>query len=212
MALDFSGKKKAKVDYGRVEDGSYPARIVRILDLGEQYSTDFKTGEIKTYEDGNQVIQHKVWIDFEFPTEQIEIDGEQRPRWLGKEYTVSSHEKAALVGLLKAADPDGKKTLNGRNVKGLLGLPLMVTVGSTSGGKAKVGAVNRLMKGMTVDNLANPTLFFDLDEKNVETFATLPAWLQKRITDGVGFSSTPFSKALGSTVADEQEDEVEAPY
>ena len=73
--LNLSETKK-RVDYGRVEDGTYPARIVRIIDFGMQYATDWKTGEVKKYEDGNDVVQHRVWIDFEFPTETIEIDGE----------------------------------------------------------------------------------------------------------------------------------------
>ena len=137
MALNFSETKK-RVDYGRVEDGTYPARVVRIIDFGLQYATDFKTGEVKKYDDGNDVIQHKVWIDFELPTETIDIDGVKKPRWYGKEYTVSSHEKAAIQALLKAADPDGKATMKGKNVVGLLGLPVMLTIGSTSTGNGNL--------------------------------------------------------------------------
>ena len=186
MALNFSETKK-RVDYGRVEDGTYPARVVRIIDFGLQYATDFKTGEVKKYDDGNDVIQHKVWIDFELPTETIDIDGVKKPRWYGKEYTVSSHEKAAIQALLKAADPDGKATMKGKNVVGLLGLPVMLTIGSTSTGKAKVAGITRLIKGMSVDPLANPTLFFDLDEATYKDFELLPEWMQKRIKDGVDF-------------------------
>lgn len=198
MALNFSETKKARVDYGRMEDGTYPARIVRILDFGLQFATDFKTGEVKKYDDGNDVIQHKVWIDFEFPTETIEIDSIAKPRWLGKEYVISSHEKAAIQGLLKAADPDGKVTMKGRNVSGLLGLPVMVGVGSTSSGKAKIVNVTRLIKGMNVDPLANPTLFFDLDSPDIKTFEGLPDWMKKRIQEGVDFDKTAFYKKFNS--------------
>lgn len=197
MALNFSETKK-RVDYGRVEDGTYPARVVRIIDFGLQYATDFKTGEVKKYDDGNDVIQHKVWIDFELPTETIDIDGIKKPRWYGKEYTVSSHEKAAIQALLKAADPDGKATMKGKNVVGLLGLPVMLTIGSTSTGKAKVAGITRLIKGMSVDPLANPTLFFDLDEATYKDFELLPEWMQKRIKDGVDFESTGLYKKFNS--------------
>lgn len=197
MALNFSETKK-RVDYGRVEDGTYPARVVRIIDFGLQYATDFKTGEVKKYDDGNDVIQHKVWIDFELPTETIDIDGVKKPRWYGKEYTVSSHEKAAIQALLKAADPDGKATMKGKNVVGLLGLPVMLTIGSTSTGKAKVAGITRLIKGMSVDPLANPTLFFDLDEATYKDFELLPEWMQKRIKDGVDFESTGLYKKFNS--------------
>ncbi len=207
MALNFSETKK-RVDYGRVEDGTYPARVVRIIDFGLQYATDFKTGDVKKYDDGNDVIQHKVWIDFELPTETIDIDGVKKPRWYGKEYTVSSHEKAAIQALLKAADPDGKATMKGKNVVGLLGLPVMLTIGSTSTGKAKVAGITRLIKGMSVDPLANPTLFFDLDEATYKDFELLPEWMQKRIKDGVDFESTGLYKKFNS-MSDIEED---SPY
>ena len=212
MALNFAEGAKKTV-YPRIGEGTYPARIVRILDFGMQYATDFKTGEIKLYEDGNQVVQHKVWIDFELPTETIAVDGVDKPRWIGKEYTVSSHEKAALQALLKAADPGGKATLKGRNVTGLLGLPLMITVGSTSTGKDKISNVSSLVKGMTVDALANPTLFFDLDSNDRKTFDSLPDWMKKRIQEGVGYADTAFAKSAGS-FSDMPDDPVEedSPY
>jgi hypothetical protein len=196
--LNLSETKKAKTTFPRLEEGTYAARIARIIDFGMQYATDWKTGERKQYDDGNDVIQHKVWIDFEFPTETIEIDGEQRPRWQGKEYTVSAHEKAAIQALLKAADPSGKATAKGRNVAGLLGLPLMVSIGSTNTNKPKITNVAALMKGMSVPELANPTLFFDLDEVDLTTFESLPDWMKKRIQEGVDFDKTAFYKKYNS--------------
>jgi len=211
MALNFAETKAKKV-YPRIGEGTYPARIVRILDFGMQYATDFKTGEIKTYDDGNKVVQHKVWLDFELPTETIEVEGIQKPRWIGKEYTVSTHEKAALTALLKAADPGGKATLKGRNVAGLLGLPLMITVGSTSSDKDKISNVSSLVKGMTVDPLTNPTLFFDLDGNDRKTFDSLPDWMKKRIQEGIDYESTPFAKSAGSFSDMPDDEPEESPY
>lgn len=212
MSLKTTGGK-SKTVYPRVGEGTFPARIVRILDFGNQYATDFKTNEIKTYEDGNPVIQQKVWIDFELPTETILVEGANKPRWLGKEYSISLHEKSALSALIKAADPTGKATLKGRNIAGLLGLPLMITVGSTSTGKDKISNVSSLVKGMTVDNLANPTLLFDLDSNDRKTFDSLPDWMKKRIQEGVGYADTAFAKSAGS-FSDMPDDPVEedSPY
>jgi len=212
MSLKTTGGK-SKTVYPRVGEGTYPARLVRILDFGNQYATDFKTGEIKTYEDGNPVIQQKVWIDFELPTETILVEGANKPRWLGKEYSISLHEKSALSALIKAADPTGKATLKGRNIAGLLGLPLMITVGSTSTGKDKISNVSSLVKGMTVDNLSNPTLIFDLDSNDRKTFDGLPDWMKKRIQEGIGYEDTPFAKSAGdfSTMSDDMPEE-ESPY
>jgi hypothetical protein len=199
MALNFADKPKAaKKDFGRAEDGAYPARIVQLIDFGKQYATDYKTGEIKKYDDGNEIVQPKVWITFELPTETIEVDAVAKPRWYGKEYTVSTHDKAALTGLLKAADPKGEHTAKGRNVRGLLGLPVMITIGSTSSGKAKVAAVSAVPKGLPVDPLANPESFFDLDSDDVDMFEALPNWMRERITSGVDFDSTKFYQAINA--------------
>ena len=198
MALNFAEKKSVKKDFGRVDDGAYPARIVQIVDFGLQYATDWKTGEVKKYDDGNDVMQHKVWINFELPDETIEIDGVARPRWYGKEYTVSAHEKSALHALLKAVDPKGDNTDKGRNVRGLLGLPAMVTIASTSSGKPKIGAVSGVPKGLQVGALANDEAFLDLDSVDTDSFFELPAWMQKRIKEGIGFDDTKMAKALAS--------------
>jgi len=201
MALQFVDKPKG-TDFGRVEDGAYPARIVQIIDFGYQIETDWKTGEVKLYDDGNTVIQPKVWINFELPTETIEINGEAKPRWYGKEYTVSMNEKSNLFKLLKAVDPKSTATSNGRNVRGLLGLPAMITIASTSSGKAKIGGVSAVPKGMMVDALANDESFFDLDSQDVAAFDKLPNWMQTRIRTGEGFEKTKFSKATLDTVDD----------
>jgi len=197
MALNFAEKSGgAKKDFGRVEDGAYPARIVQIIDFGLQYETDWKTGDVKTYDDGNPMIKHKVWINFELPDETIEIDGVAKPRWYGKEYTVSAHEKSAMHALLKAVDGKGTATNSGRNVQGLLGLPAMLTIGSTSSGKAKVSAVSAVPKGMQVGALTNDEAFLDLDSDNVEAFFGLPAWMRKRIEEGIDFTTTKLAKVL----------------
>ena len=210
MALNFAEKTGGvKKDFGRVEDGAYPARIVQIIDFGLQYETDWKTQEIKTYDDGNPQIKHKVWINFELPDETIEIDGETKPRWYGKEYTVSAHEKSALHALLKAVDGKGSATDGGRNVKGLLGLPAMLTIGSTSSGKAKVSAVSAVPKGMQVNALVNPEGFFDLDSDDVEGFNKLPNWMKERIKTGLGFEETKLAKALAFGAKESKEAKAE---
>lgn len=234
MALTFTEEAgKEKVDYGRIEDGSYVARIVRIIDLGVQHNTNFRTSKPQYHvldaagkwkKNGNDFmytdevtsapdLSHKLWIDFEFPTEVIEIDGAEKPRWQGKEFTFSMNEKAALYKLVHAADPGLKKTLKGRNPAGILGCPLMVTIASTSGGKAKITTVSPLIKGMEVAPLANPTLFFDLDSNDRKTFDSLPDWMKKRIQEGVGYDTTAFAKSAGDfSTMEEDPVEEDSPY
>jgi hypothetical protein len=177
-----SGKKK----FSRLEDGTYMCRVVQLIDLGVQEDE---------YE-GEKKVGHKIFINFEFPTEMITINEEEKPRWLGKEFGVSLNEKSVLTKLVAAADPDGKATSKGRNLKGLLNLPLMVTVGSTASGNAKIAGLARLMKGMTVPELVNPVVFFDLDEGDTEGFEKLPDWIQNKIKASVDFEDTVLAKAM----------------
>ncbi len=176
LSKGFVGKKKSSSN-GRVEDGTYMCRIAQLVDLGVQ----------KFEWQGEEKEAHKVFITFEFPTERIIVNEEDRPRWLSKEYTVSNHEKSGLYALVQAADPDGKATRKGTYVKGLLGLPVMVTVASTASGNAKVASVARLMKGMAVPELENPVSFFDLDKPDMAVFEKFPQWLKDKITSGVDF-------------------------
>jgi hypothetical protein len=79
----------------------------------------------------------------------------------------------------------------------------MVSIGSTNTNKPKITNVAALMKGMTVPELQNPTLFFDLDGDDTATFESLPDWMKKRIQEGVDFDSTTFYKKNNSTTPEE---------
>lgn len=188
MSLTNIAANEGSKDFGRIEDGTYMARIAQIIDTGIQENE--WEGVVKE--------QHQVLITFEFPTERVEVKGEDKPRWLGKSYNISSHEKSTLSKLMLAADPEGKDTFKGRNLKGLLGKPLMVTVGSSAKGNAKVAGVARLMKGMAVPELENPTVFFDLDDQNKDVFDGFPQWVKDKIVNSIGFEKTNFYKVFSS--------------
>lgn len=175
LALDQSSQK---TEIEQLEEGMYQARIVQIIDLGRQYIKNWKTGEIETYEDGNPKIVPRVWINFEFPTELITVNEEEKPRWLGKEYTISNHEKSGMFKLLKAVKKEGIADLSE-----VLGEPLMVTVGLTSTGKNKISDTAPLMKGMQVEDLVNEPLVYDVDTGDIEVYDKLPAFIRTMIEE-----------------------------
>lgn len=179
------GKEPKSSGFGRIEDGTYPARLVQVIDLGVQELTDYKTGEVKG-------TANRVYLCWEFPTETIEVKGEIKPRWQGKEYTISYHEKAALPGVIKALDPKGEA----KYLSDLLGKPCMVGIGSTSGGNAKITGVFQLAKGMPVDELQNPARAFDFSDPDVEVFKLLPEFLQDKIKGAVNFEGSRLEELL----------------
>ena len=181
MATKFANiKAPVKKDYGRVEDGTYGARIVQLIMLGSQIQTDWQSGEMKEDDDGNVIYKEEIWITFEFPTERIVYTDDEavehdRPRWQSKTYTLSMHEKANFRKMLDAIAPDGE------GLADLVGQPGTITVGSTSGGKAKITSAVAPMKGMTVADLENDPVIYDLDEPDEEIFDGLPDFLQEKI-------------------------------
>lgn len=185
MSLVIGKSSGGSQDFGRIEDGTYVARLVQVIDLGQQEITDWKTKEFKGY-------GHRLWIVFEFPTEKITINGEERPRWQGREYALSFHEKSGLTKLVNALDPQGKA----KTLPELLGSPAMVTIGSTSGNNAKIENVVSLPKGFQVDDLENPAKALDLSEPDLEVFESLPDWLKEKITSSKDFEKTRLAELL----------------
>ena len=181
----------------KVSVGTHLAMPVQIIDLGQQYQTDWKTGEIKQYEDsGEDIIKHMVYITFEFPFETDQFDGVDKPLWLGKKYTVSTHELAALTGLLKAIKPGVT------DLRDIVGLPTMLEVGETSGGNPKIVSATSAPNKYVVDNPASPLdgevvdttsleLFneprvYSIEDGKNEVFEQLPKWLQEQINEQAG--------------------------
>ena len=200
MGLNCTEEKKKekfeKKDLGRIKKGTYIAIPYQIIDLGRQYETDYRTGEKITWDDGNPKIYHKVWITFEFPTERVEWedkDGEVKegPRVLGKKYTVSTHEKAALTGLFEAAGKPGAT-----NIGELLGCPVLVNVGSTSGDRAKVVSVSAVVSGMQVPNSELDTVVFDMDEFDHEVFKSLPKFIQDIIRESLDWDEVEMGEPV----------------
>ena len=169
-------KYKGSGTQSRIGEGTFPARIVQIIDLGTQ--EDEWKGEVKHI--------NKLWITFELPTETMVIDGEEKPRWLGSEFTKSTNEKARLTKVINAADKEAS------SFEDLLDKPLLVEVGTTSGGKDKWIGASALPRGMAVAEAANPIRYFDMDAPNEDVLNALPDFLQEKIRSAPEYAAAPF--------------------
>ena len=185
-------ESKEKVKYPRIGEGLYPARLVQVIGLGWQVELDYKTGNPAKDKNGNELIRQKVYLTFELPTETIEVDGEQKPRWISKEYTLSFFEKAALVSVIKALSTGLAKPAE--SLDELLTQPCMVQIGSTSGDKDKIINVTPPMKGMSVGELVNKAASFDPDDPDSEVYDKLPQFLKDKIDNAVPPSKPKVTK------------------
>lgn len=174
-----------------LEEGMYNARIVQIIDIGQQ--AHVPNPKIKTPKD-----QFKFVLKFELSDEfMLNEDGtpnEQKPRWFDFEvaYTPDGymHEKSILLKLWNAVGATEETEL-----KDLIGRPIGVMLskyirktGAKAGTEAnKVSAVIKLKEkdAAKLPPLVNPTLFFDLAEPDLEIFNTLPSGNQYALKDKI---------------------------
>jgi len=150
-----------------IGQGTYPARIVQILDLGTQ-EDEYK---------GEKKLHQKLWITFELPDEIINVKGEDKPRWLSSEFTKSTNEKSRLYKVIQAVAPDAEDWTD------LMDKGLLVQVGVTSGGKDKFIGAMPAPKGMEVNPLVNPQKYFSMegDGFDADLVEGLPNFLQEKI-------------------------------
>lgn len=178
--MSLTVKESGGGSYPVIEAGSYPARCVGVIDLGIQHN-EF-TGK----------DQERVRLVWELPTERVEMDGEDKPRWLSKPYTASLHEKATLRKDLDAwrGKPFTQEELSGFDLHNVLNAPCILSVVNQEGKNgsvyAKVGGISKIMKGMEVPPLENPMFSFDMDADDAETvLESLPKWMQDEVKNSI---------------------------
>lgn len=174
-------KKKSGSSVPPIEAGTYPAVCVGIVDLGEQYSETFKK-----YSD-------KLLIIWEIPSQIIQIDGEDKPRWLSKDFAASLHEKSSLHKTLVswrgkaftekelAEDENGFMQFSVQDMLGTGCFLQVIVEEKDSGIYNRITSVIALPVGMETPKTENPPIAFDMDAWDDEVFKNLPEWIQERI-------------------------------
>jgi len=165
-----------KSSFEPIGSGTHLARIIWVIDLGEQLNKKFNK------------LQHKVLIAWECPKDRIQINGEDKPRVVSEQYTMSMSPKANLrlmiEGLLAKTLSDDEA--DNYPLDKLLNQPCIITTKNSEGSDGKkythVAAVAPLMIGMTVDEAETPIFSFDLDEKDAwKNLDAIPEWIQNII-------------------------------
>lgn len=180
MAL-IAREKSSGGNYAPIEAGTYPARCCGVVDLGLQH-VEYQ---------GQQKDQEKVLLMFELPTERMEVNGEDKPRWQSIKYTMSLNEKAGLRKALDAwrGKPMTAEELQGFNVGNLLNAPCMLTIVQKEGKNGTyttISGISKPMKGIPIPELENEPILFDMESNDAEEmFQKLPEWVQKIVEESV---------------------------
>lgn len=174
-------KKKSGSSVPPMDAGTYPAVCVGIVDLGEQYNETFKK-----YND-------RVLVIWEIPSQTVQIDGEDKPRWLSKDFTSSLNEKSNLYQTLVSwrgkaftdaeleEDKDGFMQFSVLDMLGTGCFLQVIVEEKDSGSRNRITSVIALPTGMDAPKTETPLITFDIDAWNDEVFTSLSGWIQERI-------------------------------
>ncbi len=174
-------RKKSSASLPPMDAGTYPAVCVGVVDLGEQYSETFKK-----YSD-------KLLVIWEIPSQTVQIDGEDKPRWLSKDFSASLHEKSNLYQTLVswrgkafteqelAADRNGFMQFSVLDMLGTGCFLQVIVEEKDSGSYNRITSVIALPAGMEAPVTNTPLIAFDMDAWDDGVFNALPGWIQSRI-------------------------------
>ena len=196
MALKIKDRAKPKTP--PVEPGVYMAVCVGVVDLGEQYSEQYKN------------YSNKVKFIWALPTETIEIDGKTEERQLSREFKVATKKNGKLRTFLSG--------WNSKNYSDeeFMELDMFEQVGKAcqlnvvlndTGEYANVESVIPIPKGFPAPTTATAFFTWSMDDWDDAAFEKLPAWTQEQIK-----KSTQYQKDHApDTVVAVQDQPVTAP-
>lgn len=169
-------------DFKKVPVGLHIARCYRMIDLGTQISTGQFAGKA-------QRKLHVEWEVFgEGPDFTTEVNGVEMPLTIGKNYTASMHEKAALRKELEAwrgkafTDDEASQF----DVSKLVGAYCMLNVvhaehnGKTYSNISTITPIPAALKNAKPAGVHSPQVFI-ASEPDMKVFEALPKYLQTKI-------------------------------
>ena len=191
--------KNEAVEYEQLEEGTYPARCIGLIDLGTQTHEKFGTNRM-------------IYVPFEIIDEERE-DGS--PFIMGMFMTVKFSPKSTLGKTLKTWFGIEVKQGDDYHFEEFDNAAAMVTVQNKANEegeeKSKIITVARVPKKMKVGEAQNEFVEFSLDDFNKSVFNELPEWLQDRIKESEEWATIGKGKAKKVVEEDEDEEEEETP-
>lgn len=189
-----------RVEQPHLPAGTYPARLVQVIDLGLQPQ--------KPYEGQSKPPANMVHVTYESSDEFI-VDKEgkevlDKPRWFSEDFPMHNPEKdmATSTKRAKVIDPECKLDFDWSQ---FIGLPVgVILVANPGKGKNKGRTFNNVV-GLSslrpkdvegLPELVNEPKVFSLDEPDMEVFNALPQFLQDQIKGNLEFDGSPLFLAL----------------
>jgi hypothetical protein len=201
------GLNASKVEYAGgnsgpreiLEAGTYPGRLVQLVDLGVQEQKAFQGKEKPPV----QMISVTYELAEEFMKDEDGNPIEDKPLWKSEDFALHplQSEKAKSTVRYTAMDPDNKF---GGDWEQLIGTPVDITfvVNKSKETGNEYNAISsvirmRASKAEGMVELKNEPRIFNLDEPNMDVFEMLPEWLQKKIKGNLNYQGSALQDLLG---------------
>jgi hypothetical protein len=174
-------KRKQRTAIPPLDDGTYAARCIGYADLGDQYNEKYKN------------YNQRLILVFEIIGKTLEIDGEEKPRWMTKEMTQSLHEKSDMYEYITALHGKITDDADDFDVSFLLGKPafLQISVKESKNSPGtmynSIDSIVKIPDGIPVAEQKSEIFQLDFEDWNDETFTKLPEWIQNKIRNSPTF-------------------------
>ncbi len=179
-----------------IEPGTYPARLVQIIDLGLQAQRPFQG---KDKPPAQEIMLTYELVDT-FMLDENGKELEDKPRWISETLPFYGlyADKAKSTQRYNALDPSGE--FDGDFSKAI-GQPINVTIVNNAVGDKVYDNIATIsaMRPRDADKcpeLVNPSKLFDLDNPDMEVFNALPEWLRDKIKSNLNYKGSPLEQVL----------------
>lgn len=202
---------KKYVEQPVIEPGTYPGRIVQVIDMGLQPQ--------RPYQGQDKKPCHEISFVYElvdtFLIDEEGNENEEKPRWINE--TLPLHpliaDKAKSTQRYKALDPENQ--FDG-DFSQLVDIPCNVLIVNNKKGDKVYENVASLSAMRPKDaakcpELKNPSTVFSLDEPDINVFNKLPKWIQDKIKGNLNYQGSKLQKLVGNEAPKEDKPVEEAP-
>lgn len=185
--MEFIAKSEGNTSIPKLENGVYTAISSMLIDIGGQRSTL----------DNN--VRRKFIMVWNIVGEFVEVNKEQLPRVMSKEYTLSINEKSNLRKDLQAwrGQAFTEEELQGFDLLSVMNKPCQLQIiNEEKNGKNynNISAIMAMPKGMKVDPLEETTVFIMNNEETWKNYEKIPKWIRDKIKKSEGYEGSELSQ------------------
>lgn len=189
--------------YEPMEPGTYPGRLVQVIDLGLQAQPPYQGQE----KDPVRMLATTYEFVDEFMKDEDGNDQEDKPKWLTEMFPFHNlaSERAKSTKRYNSLDPNH---VHGGDWTKLLATPCNITVVNNPGKGKNAGKVFDNIAEITAmrekdvkrtPELVNPPVFFDLEDPDIEVFNKLPPFIRKKIQSNLNYEGSKLQELIANS-------------